>query len=146
MPETVDIASVCAYLTFAGNCREAMTFYRDCLGGTVTFVTLNQSPMAEHLPAAQGKYILLAQLKHPQLRLMATDIAPDEGLVQGNVVALYLHCASLRQMEKLYAALSQKGEETAPVHQTFFGEWFANLTDQFGVRWILYCAPPNILS
>jgi PhnB protein len=141
MPETVDTPSLCAYLTFAGNCREAMTFYQQCLGGTLSFVTLNESPLAQQLQASEGKYVLLAQLKHSMLTLMATDIVPEEGLVNGNVVSLYLNCNSMPQMQQLYAALSEHGSQTYPVHQTFFGEWFGNLTDQFGIHWLLYHAP-----
>ncbi|MES2560035.1 MAG: VOC family protein [Bacteroidota bacterium] len=140
MPETADIPSLCAYLTFAGNCREAMVFYQQCLGGTLSFVTLSDSPVADRLPANAGKYVLLAQLKHSMLTLMATDIVPDEGLVHGNAVSLYLQCNNLQQMEQLYTTLSQGGTQNDPIHQTFFGEWFGNLTDRFGIHWLLYHA------
>lgn len=141
MPETANIPSLCVYLTFAGNCREAMTFYQQCLGGTVSFATLNESPMAQQLPATEGKYVLLAQLNHAMITLMATDIVPEEGLVYGNTVSLYLNCHSKQQMVELYTALSQGGVQTDPIHQTFFGEWFGNLTDPFGIHWLLYYAP-----
>ncbi len=29
-----------SYLTFSGNCREAMTFYRECLGGILMLQTV----------------------------------------------------------------------------------------------------------
>lgn len=141
MPETSNIPSLCVYLTFAGNCKEAMTFYQHCLGGTLSFATLNELPMAEQLPQTDGKYVLLAQLKHSMVTLMATDIVPEEGLITGNAVSLYLNCNSKQQMQQLYAALSQGGTQTHPIHQTFFGEWFGNLTDPFGIHWLLYYAP-----
>lgn len=40
-----------AYLTFNGNCREAMTFYQDCLGGELCFQPLEESLLAPGLPA-----------------------------------------------------------------------------------------------
>jgi hypothetical protein len=42
------------YLKFNGNCREAMTFYKNCLGGELTLNTVAGSPMeaARHHQAA----------------------------------------------------------------------------------------------
>ena len=33
------------YLTFDGNCREAMTFYKECLGGELVLNTVAGSAM-----------------------------------------------------------------------------------------------------
>ena len=43
------------YLHFGGNCRDALTFYRDCLGGELELLTVGQSPMADQMaPDAQN--------------------------------------------------------------------------------------------
>ena len=42
------------YLLFDGNCAEAMTFYKACLGGELTITTLGDSPMKGQFPA--GSY------------------------------------------------------------------------------------------
>ena len=34
------MAQILAYLKFDGNCREAMTFYKECFGGKLTFNTV----------------------------------------------------------------------------------------------------------
>jgi PhnB protein len=34
-----------AYLTLNGNCREAMTFYKECLGGELTMQAVEDSPI-----------------------------------------------------------------------------------------------------
>lgn len=146
MPDTLIPSSLCVYLTFNGNCKEAMTLYHECLGGDLSFVTLSESPLAKYLPAAQGKYVLLAQLKHPLLTLLATDMVPDEGLVKGNSVSLYLNCSDLLHMQQVYDTLSEKSERTSPIHQTFFGEWFADITDRFGIQWLLYYDPHNTIT
>ena len=39
-----------SYLTFNGNCREAMNFYKQCLGGELWFQTVGESPLSEHMP------------------------------------------------------------------------------------------------
>jgi PhnB protein len=40
-----------SYLTFNGNCREAMNFYKDCLGGELNLQTIAESPLADKMPA-----------------------------------------------------------------------------------------------
>ncbi len=51
-----------AYITFNGNCSEAMTFYKKCLGGELTMQTVKESPMADQWPAEVQQNILHATL------------------------------------------------------------------------------------
>ena len=51
-----------SYLTFNGNCREAMTFYQECLGGELFMQTIGESPMAEQMPLPMKESILHATL------------------------------------------------------------------------------------
>ncbi len=62
------MAKLNPYLNFNGKCREAMTFYKECLGGEVTFMEVSTSPMAAELPAEMKDHIMHAQLS-PQGRL-----------------------------------------------------------------------------
>ena len=39
-----------AYLTFNGNCREAMNFYKEVLDGDLALQTIGESPMADKMP------------------------------------------------------------------------------------------------
>lgn len=39
-----------AYIGFNGVCREAMNFYKDCLGGDLMIQTIGESPMAAQFP------------------------------------------------------------------------------------------------
>jgi PhnB protein len=50
------------YLHFDGNCREAMTFYRESLGGELALQAVGDSPMASQMPAEAQKKILHASL------------------------------------------------------------------------------------
>jgi PhnB protein len=44
------MAQINSYLTFSGNCREAMTFYKECLGGELAFQTVGESPLSDQMP------------------------------------------------------------------------------------------------
>lgn len=54
--------SISTYLTFSGNCRDAMTFYQQCLGGEFSFQTVGESPMAKQLPAQMKSCIIHSAL------------------------------------------------------------------------------------
>lgn len=46
------------YLLFDGNCAEAMTFYRDCLGGTLVLAKLGDTAMKVRFPSEQHGRII----------------------------------------------------------------------------------------
>lgn len=125
------------YLTFNGNCREAMTFYRDCLGGELHLQTIGESPMAQHMPEQIGNYILHGVLVKDDFQIMGTDLVDDEGLVRGNAVSMMLNCSTADEVRRYYEKLSIGGKATHPVVESFWGSLFGNLTDKFGNHWLL---------
>lgn len=125
------------YLTFSGNCREAMTFYQKCLGGTLNFQTIGESPLAEKLPDELKKYILQATLKSKYFVLLGSDIVSEEGLVTGNSVSLSLHCSSENELMEVYRKLSIDGKVEQEVEPTSWGALFGQLTDKYGHHWLI---------
>lgn len=125
------------FLTFNGNCREAMNFYKKCLGGELTFQTIGESPMAEKMPKQMKNCILHAQLTNDQLHIMGSDMVPKEGLIKGNAVSMSLHCSSEKEIKKLYKKLSEEGTPTHPIEKTFFGSLLGGLRDKYGHHWLL---------
>ena len=126
-----------SYLTFNGNCREAMTFYKDCLGGELFFQTVGESPIAEKMPKKMKEAILHATLTTGSLILMASDMVPETGLIRGNSVSLSLSCESEAQIKSCFAKLSEKGVIRHPLEVSFWGTLFGDLTDKYGNNWIL---------
>jgi len=130
-----------SYLTFNGNCREAMLFYKKCLGGELHFQTLGESVGTEQLPEALEAYILHASLRCAHAEIIATDLVPDEGLYRGNNIALLLECRSLNELMLVYQRLAKGGTATQRVIPTKSGSYYASLTDRFGIRWMLNFTP-----
>jgi PhnB protein len=126
-----------SYLTFNGNCREAMTFYKDCLGGELIFQTIGESPLSDKMPRQMKDCILHATLTKNALVLMASDMVSESGLVKGNAVSLSLNCSSEEEIKKYYAKLSAGGTANHPLEDSFWGALFGDLTDKFGNHWIL---------
>lgn len=125
------------YLSFNGNCREAMMFYRDCLGGELSWQTIGDTPVAEKIPVDLQHYILNASLIKDDWILMGTDMVADEGLIIGNSVSILLDCNSEEEFLHCYNKLKAGAQATQEIEQTYWGVLFGGLTDQFGNQWLL---------
>ncbi len=75
---------IITYLTFNGNCREAIRFYRSCIGGELEVRTLVETPESDKFPHDYKKPVVNARLKKDNMLLMGTDLRDDE-LVKGNL-------------------------------------------------------------
>lgn len=126
-----------AYFTFNGNCREAMTFYQQCLGGQLTFRTLGSSPLSEKMPQAMKDCILEAMLTLDGGILTGTDMTPESGLVKGNAVSLLLNCKSEKEAKQVFTRLSKGGKVHHPLELNAFGMLLGDLTDKYSNNWIL---------
>ena len=126
-----------AYINFSGNCREAMTFYKECLGGELTLQTVGGSPIEAQCPAGMKDDILHATLTKGVLLLMGSDMVGPGGLVKGNNIALSLNCSSEEEINTFFSKLSESGNIIDPLKVQFWGAMFGVLTDKFGIRWML---------
>lgn len=126
-----------SYLTFSGNCREAMTFYKECLGGGLIFQTVGESPLSSKMPSKMKNCILHATLTKNDLVLTGSDMVPESGLIKGNAVSLLLDCDSEEEIKTFYKKLSKSGKADHPLEETFWGALFGDLTDKFGNHWLL---------
>jgi PhnB protein len=131
------MTQVNAYLTFNGNCREAMNFYKECFGGDLTLQTVKGSPMEDQFNAAATDRILHASLTNDSLVILGSDIAGPNGVVNGNSISLSLNCSSENEIRIFFSKLSSDGFIVHPLHQ-FFAGTMGTLTDKFGKDWLLY--------
>lgn len=133
------MAHINSYLTFNGNCREAMSFYQQCLGGELSLQTIGDSPLADKMPEQMKNCILHGTLTKGQLMLMGSDMVGADGLNRGNAVSLMLNLDSEEETRAVYASLSSGGRATHPLEISFWGALFGDLTDKYGNNWLLHC-------
>lgn len=128
-----------SYLTFSGNCREAMHFYQQCLGGRLAFQAIADSPLAKGMPPHMQQWILHATLTNGDTVLMGSDMVPDEGRIRGNALAMMLDCNSRQEAEQVFEALSGDGGTVLhPLENTFWGALFGDLKDKYGNTWLIH--------
>jgi PhnB protein len=125
------------YITFNGNCREAMTYYKKCLGGELNLQTIGESPMADRMPKEMKECILHSTLTTASFVLMGSDMTPETGLKKGNSVSLMLNCCSEADIRLYFDKLSEGGTVLHSLENTFWGALFGDITDKFGTNWIL---------
>lgn len=136
-----DTQNIYAYLTFNGNCREAMTFYKHCLGGKLAFQTIRESPLSDSFPEEIKNIVLQATLTNKNFVLIGTDLVEEEGLIKGNAFSLMLYCSSEENIRSFFNKLSVGGKKTQPLIRNHYGILFGNLTDKYGNHWVLNYNP-----
>ncbi len=130
------------YLRFNdGKCREAMTFYKDCLGGELTFQTIGESPMAKEMPADKGGLIMHAGLKNGPIEFFASDMMRDKATV-GDNIAMAINVTDEKEARKIFENLSRGGEVFMPLEKAFWGALFGVVTDKYGIEWMVNCGLP----
>ena len=129
------------YLTFNGNCREAMTFYEKCLGGELKLMTFGDSPM--DVPSGAKERIMHAALMNGDNILMASDTMPGMPFQTGNNFSISLNCKTQIETERLFSVLAEDGKITMPLQETFWAERFGMVTDKFGINWMFNLEKPK---
>jgi PhnB protein len=130
------------YLTFDGNCEEALEFYSKCLGGKLTIMMRYAgSPMdTPELPAQWKNKVMHATLEADGKHLMASDNMPGRPFkgYSGITVSVNIPKDAARG-KQVFDALAQGGRIEMPFQKTFWGARFGMLTDRFGVPWMVNC-------
>ena len=128
-----------AYLTFNGNCADAMRFYQRTLGGKLDLMTHAQSPIAGQTPPGSENRIMHARLAIDGRLLMASDSMvghPYEGMKGFSLSLIY---PTVTEAQRVFNALADGGKVIMPLDKTFWAKAFGMLVDRFGTPWMINC-------
>lgn len=118
------------YITFNGNCAEAMDFYASVLGGTPATMSFRDSGMD-----ADG--IMHASLDTPAgFHLFAADHA--EGMADynpGTNVQVSLSGDDVDALRGYWDGLSAGGQVVVPLEKQMWGDTYGQVVDRFGIIW-----------
>jgi len=123
------------YLSFDGNCEEAMNFYQKCFGGNLDFMRMKDSPMVDDFPEEKHNHIMHSELRNGDFVVMATDMQGPAGHQQGNDMSIILTFDDEAKMRKCFDALSTGATVFEPIRKQFWGDVYGELRDQFGKKW-----------
>ena len=129
------MAKLNPYIHFE-NTREAMMFYKECLGGELFIQTVGEMPeMASKMPPEMKERILHSKLTSGDLVIMASDLNMEKRK-DGNAVQLCLNCSSDNEIESLFSKLGNGGKITEPLGLMPWGGKYGSLIDRFNIYWV----------
>ncbi len=113
--EGITVARLNPYLKFNGNCREAMEFYRKCLGGELKILTVGESPMASKMPSEMKNKVMHSMLEKDGMIIMAADMMVPGEVIKGNDISLSIIGKSQGEIETYFSKLSEGGSLIHPL-------------------------------
>jgi len=138
------MTTVNVYLTFDGNCEMAFDFYKSVFGGEFPYLARYKEmpPQEGTLPieGEAGEKIMHVSLPiSNETMLMGSDAGGEwAGKVsQGTNFAISISADSKDEAIRLFNGLSNGGQVTMPLSDTFWGDYFGMFTDKFGINWMV---------
>jgi len=128
------------YISFPGTAREAMEFYEEVFGGSLSVNTFGELGGDAPNPDA----LMHAQLETESgFTLMASDLPPGMEHQPGNDIAISLSGDDDGELRGYWDRLSADGTVTMPLEQQMWGDVFGMCTDRFGVSWMVNISQPQ---
>lgn len=144
------MTTVNVYLNFDGNCEEAFTFYKSVFGKEFTYLgrfkDIPPQASSQTIDSKHANKILHVSLPISQETiLMGCDNIEEEGesYKHGNNFSISITSNSKKEADRLFNALSKDGIIQSPMKDAFWGDYFGQFTDKFGINWIIIAEPSS---
>lgn len=118
------------FITFSGNCRKALTFYKSCFGGTLQFEMFEQE-----LPGYTEIPVIIGSLVSDNIIMYGSDLVHNEGRILGNYMSIFLYCTNTYTRKELINKLISNKKDHFT--KTDDDQKLVEITDAFDVRWVL---------
>lgn len=126
------------YLIFNGQAQSALRFYCESIGLTHgEFNTYEKSPIPHE--SAQKDWIMHVDVMFEDQVLFMMSDGPDFPLEKNNNVHISLNYEDLDKMKLAFDRLSKGGKINRPLEKQFWNATYGQLTDQFGIHWMMNC-------
>ncbi|MCM3718878.1 VOC family protein [Fictibacillus phosphorivorans] len=132
--------SVDVYLTFNGNCREAVAFYADVFKTEKPqIMTFGEAPPhPDHeLPEEAKNLVMHTRLQIDGSNVMFSDTFPGMPFTEGNNITLAIVNEDADQIRSMYEGLKEGGNVVMELQETFWSKLYGQVTDKFGIHWQL---------
>jgi PhnB protein len=120
------------FLTFSGQCRQALKHYQKCFGGELILLTLGDAPNCGSMDKRMQDVVVSATLTNNYFKLAATDLAEESGVVIGNNISILIECSSVNERDSLSSLLLER-KNTGTIN----GDKLISVLDRFNINWIL---------
>lgn len=129
------------YITFKGNAREAMEFYKTVFGGKLETSTFKEGG-APTTPDTENQIMHAMLAADNGITIMASDAADMGGMEYktGTNMSISLSGDNEAELSEYYNKLSEGGTIVEPLKKAPWGDTFGMLTDKYGMFWLVNIA------
>lgn len=120
------------YFFFRGNAREAMEFYKNIFGGELTMRTYADVGMGQD---NNKNHIMHAALEGSDITLMASDT--PQASPKAAKISLSLSSSDEGRIRFIFEKLCKDVEPETPIRKEFWGDLYGQVTDKFGIEWMV---------
>ena len=129
------------YISFNGDARQAMEFYKEVFGGELTLNTFADLGPAD---GVEGDKIMHALLETDAgYTIMASDTPPHMEYNPGKNITMSLSGDDSDRLRGYWESLSAGGTVQVPLDKQAWGDEFGMVTDKFGIDWMVNISPPQ---
>ncbi|MXN91039.1 VOC family protein [Flavobacterium sp. Sd200] len=127
------------YLNFNGKTEEAFNLYKAVFGGEFAMIMrFKDTPGCENMPEVEQNHIMHIALPIGNNVIMGTDVPESMPQVTfGTSISLSVNVESREEADRVYKGLSEGGKEIMPMQDMFWGDYYGQLTDKFGIQWMV---------
>lgn len=133
------------YLSFAGNCADAIAYYQRTLGAELLYkISFGEMPKsaqdsAENCPS--GMQFPDTAIAHANVRIAGSDIMMSDAIPSGKAsysgFTLVLDSQQVEEGKRWFDNLAANGKIEMAWQETFWAHGFGKVTDKFGVPWMI---------
>ena len=128
---------ICPYVSFNGNCADAVAFYEKAFNVKAEIMRYKDAPPENGYEAPEGteNLVMHAQFEIDGAMIMFCDIPPETPIKIGENIAIMAEFDGPEKAKAAFEALKEDGEVNMDIQETFWSKCFGSLTDKFGVSW-----------
>lgn len=129
------------YINFKGSSKEAIAFYEEVFDTKCeNMMTFGEAPADPEYPITDDikDLVMNASMMIEGTDVMISDVPDMFGynLTTGNNISLVVSTDDEEKIDRLFARLSEGGNVTMPLSETFWSKKYGSLTDKFEINWM----------
>lgn len=124
------------YISFKGNAREAMEFYKSVFGGNLTTSTFKEAG-APHDPTEADNLMHGMLIAENGITIMGADTPSGMEYNPGTNISISLSGDNEAELKGYWEKLSEGGTVHQPLEKAPWGDTFGMVGDKFGIEWMV---------
>ncbi|MBN2617298.1 MAG: VOC family protein [Spirochaetales bacterium] len=138
------MADISTFLNFKDCTEEAFNFYKSVFNGEFIGDIMRYGdapPNESHPTPAQVKNMVM----HAAIKILGNYVLHGADspeimgfkITFGNNITMNINPDSREESKRIFNELSKGGEIRTPLEDTFWGAYYGDFTDKFGVKWMI---------